>query len=68
MMWLVIAIIAGVVIFAFLGKSGNRGHRHYCDTCRHGIWNRGKCYCDVRKQSIHDIKSNAGCSSWVSRR
>jgi len=69
MMWLIIVVvIAGVVLSALLGKPGNKRHCHYCDTCRHGIWSRGKCFCNVRKQNIHDIKSNAGCSSWVSRR
>lgn len=43
-------------------------HRHYCDTCKHGIWQRGRCYCEIENKQIFNIKGRAGCRSWVSRR
>ena len=67
-MWVIIIIFAFGLLAYVAGKSSNTKHHHYCDTCKHGIWSRGRCYCNIRKQSIQDIKSNAGCKTWVSRR
>lgn len=60
-----------LIVFAAIGiisAATKKTHRHYCDTCKHGIWNRGQCYCETKRQMISNIQSHAGCRSWVSRR
>lgn len=67
-MWVLNFIFVFCLLVYVACKSSNTMYHHYCDTCKHGIWSRDRCYCNIRKQSIQNIKSNAGCNTWVCRR
>lgn len=64
--WIILIAIIVAVVLALKPKQ----HRHYCDTCKHGIWNRGRCFCEVYNNHMNssEISRNAGCKRWVSRR
>ena len=57
-----------LLILFIVGLIMRPKHHHYCDTCIHGIWKSGGCYCEVKDKQISNIKGHAGCRSWFSRR
>ena len=69
-----VIVISGIAIgsseYSKSSSSSDKRHRHYCDTCMHGKWNRGRCYCEIYNNTmrVDEISKNAGCQKWVSRR
>lgn len=63
-------ILIGIVLFAAYLLWKPKRHRHYCDTCKHGLWSQGRCYCEVYRNRMYasEVRQKAGCTKWVSRR